>query len=44
LISGVVYGTFFDYGVSIVIISIYAILMQAVALSALLKVKAGAER
>lgn len=44
LVSGVVYGAFFDYRVSIVVISIYAVLVQAVALSALLKVKAGAER
>ena len=44
LISGVVYGAFFNYGVSILVISIYAILVQTVALLALLKVKAGAER
>jgi MFS family permease len=40
LISGVIYGAFFDYGVSVLVISIYAILTQAVAIYALVKVNA----
>jgi MFS family permease len=44
LISGVVYGAFFDYRVSAIVISIYAVLLQIVAISALAKVKAGIKR